>query len=245
MRQHDKIINEAAKKILAPHGLFRQGTSRTWLDDNGYFMVIVAFESSSWSQGSYLGVGVDFLWEKSEELNRTLVYSCGGRVKEFCQYGGDGDAFQKEFREKMEQYAKTALQKVEEYRKLKNLDYAQKYLSRKLSATPQGNRFWEVYELAMLCFLKGDFGDGMVVFEYFLEILKGSFYVGDVFVAWHKIFYQHCIDDIKPCLTSKSAAQNMVLDMIKRRRDFFREKSSFRKMKEETFCPVPERDHES
>jgi hypothetical protein len=36
MRQHDKIINMAAKKILAPHGLFRQGTSRTWLDDNGY-----------------------------------------------------------------------------------------------------------------------------------------------------------------------------------------------------------------
>ncbi len=36
MRQHDKIINMAAKKILAPHGLFRQGTSRTWLDDKGY-----------------------------------------------------------------------------------------------------------------------------------------------------------------------------------------------------------------
>ena len=31
MQQHDKIINMAAKKVLAPQGLFRQGTSRTWL----------------------------------------------------------------------------------------------------------------------------------------------------------------------------------------------------------------------
>ena len=40
MRQHDKIINMAAKKVLAPKGLFRQGTSRTWLDDNGYLCLI-------------------------------------------------------------------------------------------------------------------------------------------------------------------------------------------------------------
>lgn len=70
MRQHDKIINMAAKKVLNPHGLFRKGTSRTWLDDNGYFMIFVVFDASNWSQGSYLGVGIDFLWEKWEGLHR-------------------------------------------------------------------------------------------------------------------------------------------------------------------------------
>lgn len=52
MQQHDKIINMATKKVLAPQGLFRQGTSRTWLDDNGYFMIFVVFDSSNWSKGS-------------------------------------------------------------------------------------------------------------------------------------------------------------------------------------------------
>ena len=33
--QHNKIINVAARKILAPEGLFRVGSSRRWIDDNG------------------------------------------------------------------------------------------------------------------------------------------------------------------------------------------------------------------
>ena len=43
MRQHDKIINIAAKKVLAPKGLFRKGSSRIWMDDNGYFIIQVEF----------------------------------------------------------------------------------------------------------------------------------------------------------------------------------------------------------
>ena len=63
MRQHDKLINAAAKKVLSPHGLFRKGTSRTWVDDNGYFVIFVSFGSSNWSQSARLGVGIDFLWK--------------------------------------------------------------------------------------------------------------------------------------------------------------------------------------
>ena len=66
VRQHDKIINMAAKKVLAPKGLFRQGMSRTWLDDNGYFVIFVVFDSGNWSKGSYLGVGIDFFGRKAK-----------------------------------------------------------------------------------------------------------------------------------------------------------------------------------
>ena len=38
--QHNKIINAAARKILAPEGLFRVGSSRTWIDDNGHGLMI-------------------------------------------------------------------------------------------------------------------------------------------------------------------------------------------------------------
>lgn len=110
MRQHDKIINMAAKKVLAPKGLFRQGTSRTWLDDNGYFVIFVVFDSGNWSKGSYLGVGIDFFWEKSESLNNVLSYSYGNRENEFCSYDGNDD----EFQAKMEKFAETGLRKVME-----------------------------------------------------------------------------------------------------------------------------------
>jgi hypothetical protein len=234
VRQHDKIINMAAKKVLAPKGLFRQGTSRTWLDDNGYFVIFVVFDSGNWSKGSYLGVGIDFFWEKSESLNNILSYSYGNRENEFCSYDGNDD----EFQAKMEEFAETGLRKVMEYRKFEDMDYAKKCLEQKVSDLPESRRFWEVYDLAMLCFLKGEFENGVAVFENYLDLLEKSIYVGDFYIEWHEIFYKHCINSInsiKPFLTSKEAAQKMVLDMIKRRRDYFNSKSSFKKMNKERF----------
>ncbi len=224
MRQHDKIINMAAKKVLNSHGLFRKGTSRTWLDDNGYFMIFVVFDASNWSQGSYLGVGIDFLWEKWEGLNDTFAYDYGSRGNEFCKYTGNDIAFQT----KMEKFAEQGLQKVMEYRSFREMDYAQKCLWQSLSDTPEKQRFWEIYHFAMLCFLMGDFENGARSFDTFLETLKEGFHID-----WHEAFYKHCIQHIKPFLSSKEAAQQMVLEMINRRRKLLSSKSSLQKMKKE------------
>ncbi|MCM1262754.1 MAG: hypothetical protein NC313_08530 [Butyrivibrio sp.] len=217
MRQHDKIINTAAKKVLAPQGLFRKGKSRTWVDDNGYYMTFVVFDASNRAKGAYLGVGIDFLWEKTEGLNKTLIYSYGERGNMFCEYNGNDD----EFQIRMEEYAEMGLKKVLEYRKFKDMDYARTCLEQKAADTLKKHRFWEVYDLAMLCFLMGDFENGVKIFEDYLDILKGNFYVNGFYIEWHEKFYNHCIHNIKPYLTSKESAQKMVWDMIKRRREVF------------------------
>lgn len=217
------------QKILAPHGLFRQGASRTWLDDNGYFIIFVVFEASDWSKGSRLGVGGDFLWKKTEGLNDILAYSYGGRVKELCGYDGNDDGFQIE----IERYAEIALEKVMEYRKFKDMGHAKECLTQKLLNTPKKLCFWEMYDLTMLCFLTGDFEEGANTFEGYLNQLKKGFYVDGVYIEWKENFYRYCLENIKPCLTSKDAAQKMVLDMIERRRSFFNSKPSFKKMNKE------------
>ena len=107
--QHNKIINAAARKILAPEGLFRVGSSRTWIDDNGYF----------------------------------------------------------------------------------------------------------------------------VIFSRFLQILKASFHVGDLYIEWHEELYNHCIEQLCPELESEETAYKMVCDMIERRRNFFSSKPSYKKLKKE------------
>lgn len=231
MRQHDKIINKAARKVLAPQGLFRQGTSRIWLDDNGYFLTLVEFQPSGWSKGSYLNVGISFLWESSRELNELLAFDYGYRIKGFISYDEDDDKFEKE----MEQFAETALQKVTEYRRFRDLEYAKTCLEQNVADTPEKRRFWEPYHLAMLCFLKGDFDEGVKWFDSFMKLLKNSFYLGDCYIEWHEIFYHDCEERILSCLTSKEAARDMVLEMIRRRRDFFSSKPSFKKMSKELF----------
>lgn len=225
MREHDKIINTAAKKILAPHGLFRKGTSRVWLDDNGYFMVQVEFQPSGWSKGSHLNVGIGFLWEKCRELNDLLSFDFGYRVKGFVPYREEDDGFEVE----MERFAETALQKVMEYRKFKDMTYAQKCLHQRVLDTPITRQFWELYDLAMLSFLMGDFDRGMESFDALRNRLNVE---NDV---ERQSFYHYFIHDIQVSLESKDTAQTMVLDMIKRRRAFFNNKASFQKMNKEAF----------
>ena len=46
MLPHNKIIKTTVKKFLEPEKLFQIGSSRSWLDDQGYYMIIVEFASS-------------------------------------------------------------------------------------------------------------------------------------------------------------------------------------------------------
>ncbi|MCM1466861.1 MAG: hypothetical protein NC086_01840 [Alistipes sp.] len=231
MQEYNKIIKEAAKKILTPHGLFQNGTSKTWLEDNGWFFIVVGFEPVDWLEGSALSVGICFLWEASEGLNGTLTYSYGGRLDGFCEYDGDDDKFQAE----MERTAERALQKVMEYRRFTDMDHAKKCLEQEVSNTREEHLFWELYKLAMICFLRGDFEEGITAFDKFVEILKNGFYVNGFYIEWKEEFYDRCIHSIKPCLTSKEAAQKMVLDMINRRRNFFKSKPPFKKMNDNLY----------
>ena len=113
VEQHNKIINAAAKKILAPEGLFRVGSSRRWIDDNGYFVIQVEFQPSAYDRGSYLNVGISFLWEASKGLNETLAFNIGYRVDKagYASYRGNDAAYEK----KMEDFAEAAMEKVREY----------------------------------------------------------------------------------------------------------------------------------
>lgn len=173
LKQHDKLINIAAKKILSPQGLFRRGTSRTWVDDNGCFVIFVSFEPSNWSQSARLGVGIDFLWKYgSEGFNTSFSYSYGNSsIEGFFEYDGNDEVFQAE----MERYSEIGLQKVMEYRNFRDMDYAKRCLEQQVLGIPENRRFWEYYDLAMLCFLKGDYESGRKIFETFLTTLKNHF----------------------------------------------------------------------
>ncbi|MBO5164642.1 MAG: hypothetical protein J6B75_10940 [Ruminococcus sp.] len=237
MEQHNKIINAVAKQYLASEGLFRVGSSRNWIDDNGYFLTIVEFQPSSYSRGTYLNVGINFMWEKSEGLNDTLSFDCGGRViigkgTQFAEYRErlkNGDEI---FTAEVEKFAAAALEKVKEYRRLCDLDNAEKQLLVKTRQTQKDCMFWEMYDLAMLCFFKGDFNRGKNCFNSFLDTAKNSV-LGNTYCEWIEEFYNYCISEIVPQIDSADTAQKMVFEMINRRRKYFNNKSSYKKMRKD------------
>lgn len=73
---HSKLIAAAARDVLKPIGLARKGRSRTWLDDQGWWLGVVEFQPSSYSRGTYLNVGLSWLWSGKNYP----AFNFGGRV---------------------------------------------------------------------------------------------------------------------------------------------------------------------
>lgn len=232
MEQYTRIINNTAKRILTPQQIFRIGSSRCWMEDNGYFLTIIEFQPSFYEKGCYLNVGISFLWEKSIGLNQITSFDFGYRVSvdgsEYASYR-DLDKFTRD----MDKFAQAALHKAAEYRKFSDMEYAKQMLMQKLAATPHDRRFWELYDLAMLCFFKKDHDDGMYYFDSFMTMLQDSFYQNGILIEWHRDFYEYCKTVLLPQFSTAETAEKVVADMINRRRSYFNTKKSYQKMKKD------------
>jgi Domain of unknown function (DUF4304) len=82
---HGSIIADAAKQALTPLGFRRKGRSRIWLSDHGWWLNVVEFQPSNWSDGSYLNVAAHWLWSSSGHLSLDF----GGRMPGFEEYISD------------------------------------------------------------------------------------------------------------------------------------------------------------
>ena len=108
---HSRLIVAAAKSTLEPLGLQRKGRSRTWVDDRAWWLGIVEFQPSSWSKGSYVNVGVMWLWAELQYL----VYDVGGRVDGFG-HGFESYSSEEQFRDVAERLAQSAASEVLRFR---------------------------------------------------------------------------------------------------------------------------------
>jgi hypothetical protein len=57
---HNKYLKVFVKERLSPYGIVQKGQSRTFLLDKGWYIIVIEFQNSGWSKGTYLNIGVDF-----------------------------------------------------------------------------------------------------------------------------------------------------------------------------------------
>jgi len=77
--EHGRLIAAAAKAALSPIGCLRSRQSRVWLSDQRYWAIMIEFQPSGFSKGSYLNVGASWLWQ--EKSNGALNFNVGCRVE--------------------------------------------------------------------------------------------------------------------------------------------------------------------
>ena len=121
-KTHEEIIKRVCKEILLSNGLFQKGSSRIYLDDNGYFFTHIEFQPSSWGRGSYLNIGICFLWKDRDYFAFDYSPFIAARAKNFVEYQNDT-----QFEEAMREYAQFALEQALDFRKLRNIKYAKRY----------------------------------------------------------------------------------------------------------------------
>ncbi|MBV4360291.1 hypothetical protein [Pinibacter aurantiacus] len=134
---HNKILKKIAKERLTPFGIIQQGKSRTFLYDNGWWIIIIEFQSSSWSKGSYLNIGLDFNFFPREHF----AFTYGYREKSFEEVKDE-----KHFADVINEYCDFAIKKVAELRtKFADVWTASNTFKKQVDKDP-----WDNFELGIL-----------------------------------------------------------------------------------------------
>jgi hypothetical protein len=148
--EHGRLIAAAAKAALEPLGCKRKGQSRLWYSDQRFWLIAVEFQPSSWSKGSYLNIGVKWLW-RTEPVT-SLVY----RPVDFIPFENVA-----QFSPLIEGMAERAAQEVVTLRdRFKSLERIHEYLV--AHATRDG---WPIYDAAVAAGLIGDMETSRKLFQ--------------------------------------------------------------------------------
>lgn len=206
-----KILIQAARSVLNPMGLFQKGQTRIWIDDHGWFLIIIEFQQSDRGKGSYLNVGINFLWREQDYIS----FDYGSRVFDFVSYDGDDKLFDVQ----CQLLAEMAAEWVTKYRKFQNIKFAHIRMikSDKLSS------IWGLYHKMFICWLLKD----KAAKKYYIQLLQA---LDCDRTAWQQEIYQEIVERIEPMIARPLELQQYILDKIDKQRAYWHGSSGMKKL---------------
>ena len=213
---YNKIIKKGANGVFKPHGLFQKGSSRVWIDDNGWYLTVVEFQPSAWDKGTYLNVSVHFLWDEKDYLSYDYYTGRVPRMEAFVRFDGDEARFLSD----VQHLAEAALERVMQYRQLRDLHYAQ-------ASILQFRAFHIIntlYPQMMICGLNHD----PKARTYFNRLLEELPQYADV--AWTGRIHTELTESIAPIIGDPERFYGYICAKVEKQRAFWQSKSSMKKL---------------
>jgi len=150
-KSHERVLAAAVNAELASLGCTRKGRSRTWLDDQGWWVGVIEFQPSAHESGSYLNVGACFQWYP----RRHFTFDLGYREGDFVRYENE-----EQFSDEITKLSRLARDKVVELRaRLDTVAEAAKSLGDETPTT------WRDYHRAVASGLAGDTAEARECFN--------------------------------------------------------------------------------
>ncbi len=131
MEDHNSLIKKTAKRIFSEHQIKQLGKSRLFYYDNAWYSIIIEFQPSSWAKGTYLNVGICWLWHVKEYLS----FDVGYRIEDFSEFKDDAS-----FEKVITHYCRKAIDQVHKY--LKKFDSPKKVVKH---CKRSNDIFWDSY----------------------------------------------------------------------------------------------------
>lgn len=201
----NKIIKRNCKEVF-PADVFQKGNSRVYLDDNGYYFTMIEFQPYSLKKGTFLNIGLSFLFDNASYLSFSYAYNNDVRVgRDFIEFKNE-----QQFENDIQEYIERANQYILDYRKFQDIDYAKNYMLKELDDSN-----WNPYIKSMFCFLAEDRVNGEKYYDLFLN----------------DPFFKNIIARDNYPTELEKINKEYVLDQIRKQRSFWRTKQAMKKMK--------------
>ncbi|MBN2258141.1 MAG: hypothetical protein JW704_10005 [Anaerolineaceae bacterium] len=169
---HSKLINAAAREILNPIGLQQKGQSRLWLDDHGWWLILVEFQPSSREPGAFLNVGLNWLWSE----RNYFAYDEGHRVGRFTEFQTE-----EQFVIEIKRVVRRAAKEIQNNRRTySSIEAAARLLGRKWNKDS-----WGRYHAAVAAGLCGKHNQAT---RFFNELIQEPSHT-----EWHKLLKQRAV----------------------------------------------------
>lgn len=141
---HNKLLKKIAKERLKDYRITQKGQSRVFLQDNGWYNIMIEFQPSSWSKGTYLNIGVDFNFFPREYP----AFEYESRQKNFVEFKN-----QEQFEQTVNDLCNFTITKVEEL----NSKFQDFSMALKTMTSISLNNEWNLYNLAIINAVNGYF----------------------------------------------------------------------------------------
>ena len=194
---HNKLIARKAKSALKPLEFIRSGKSRIWYKDNGWWSVVIEFQPSSHSKGTYVNVSVaHFLYEWAG-----WAFHVPKRLPGFASAEDDVD-----FESKVEKMAEEASElAVELLNKYQHIDEFIEWYSKE-----ERRSIWDEYYSGVFSAIADRFDEAQM---YFQKVCDNEY-----FNTWEKAV-QHRSEELIFLLQDKQTFQSSMQGVVLRTRN--------------------------
>ena len=161
-KMYKKTINKFALENLKPLGFVQLGDSRTWFVDRGDYLVVLNFESSGTKKGTYIDIGLNFLWNPKNYISYDFFFNGNTRITPFIEYQSED-----QFKEELDKVLKITLITVDQYLNIKDMKTLSDLIV--VSDTTLSSESWLVFHKAVLEGLVGNIKTSEILFNNLIK----------------------------------------------------------------------------